>query len=121
MSKEERRQRRKEEANEELKQAASDIEWLRENGTPCNWCEAQDFGERHYREHIAFVDREHIAFVVDDTRTNSGANAFVEERHLRLERGDRIARLAALDKTTGGRKILREAFEIAHKKGRDDA
>jgi hypothetical protein len=109
VSKEERRRRRKEEANEELKQAASDIEWLRENGTPCNWCEAQDFGERHYREHIAFV--------VDDTRTNSGANAFVEERHLRLQRGDRIARLAALDKTTGGRKILREAFKMADTKG----
>jgi hypothetical protein len=109
VSKEERRRRRKEEANEELKQAVADIEWLRENGTPCNWCEAQDFGERHYREHIEFV--------VDDTRTNSGANAFVEERYLRLERGDRNARLAALDKTTGGRNILREAFEIVHKKG----
>jgi hypothetical protein len=113
VSKEERRRRRKEEADEELKQAASDIEWLRENGTPCNWCEAQDFGGRHYREHIAFV--------VDDTRTNSGANAFVEERHLRMNRGERIARLAALDKTTGGRKMLRAAFETAHKKGRDDA
>ncbi len=113
MSKEERRRRRKEEANEELKQAASDIEWLRENGTRCSWCEAQDFGERHYREHIAFA--------FDDTRTNEGANAFVEERYLRLERGDRNARLAALDKTTGGRSILREAFKIADKKGTDDA
>ncbi len=112
MSKEDRRRRREEGRDEELQQAVADIEWMREHGTYCEWRAAQDFGGRHYREHIAFS--------VDDTRTNSGANAFVDERHMRIERSDRVARLSALDKTEGGRSILREAFKIADMKGAAD-
>jgi len=105
MSKEDRRRRREEERDEELKQAVADIDWLREHDTYCEWREAQDFGERHYRDHIVFG--------VGDTRTNRGANAFVDERHQRIERSDRVARLSALDKTEAGRDILREAFKRA--------
>ncbi len=112
MSKEERRRRREEERDEGRKQAVADIGWLREHRTSCRWYEAQDFGDRHYREHIVFG--------FEDTRTNRGANAFVEERYLRLERGDRIARLSALDNTEDGRDILREAFKIANMKGAAD-
>jgi hypothetical protein len=109
VSKEERRRRREEERDEDLKQAVEDIDWLREHGTGCEWREAQDFRGRYYREHIEFG--------VDDTRTNSGANAYVGERHLRIGRSDRIGRLAQLDKTDDGRDILKDAFKIANMKG----
>jgi hypothetical protein len=110
VSKEERRRRQKEEADEELKQAVADIGWLRENGSQCRWRPEEEFKGRTMREHVEFV--------VDDTRTNEGANAFVEERYLRMNQGERIARLAALDKTTASRrKILREAFKMADTKG----
>jgi hypothetical protein len=109
VSKEERRRRREEERDEDLRQAVADIDWLRTNNTPCEWYEAQDFGDGRIREHIKFT--------VDDTRTNHGANAYVGERHLRIERSDRMARLAALDKTENGRDVLREAFTMADMKG----
>jgi hypothetical protein len=109
VSKEDRRRRREEERNEDLKQAVEDIEWLREHGAYCEWREAQDHGARHYREHIAFG--------FEDTRTNRGANAYVAERHERIERSDRVARLAELDKTVDGRELLKDAFKIANMKG----
>jgi hypothetical protein len=109
MSKEERRRRRQEERDEDLRQALSDISWLRTNGTACEWHEAQGLGDRQIREHILSL--------VDDSLANDGADAYVGERHLRIDRGDRIARLSALDKTEDGRQILREAFTIANMKG----
>jgi len=109
MSKEERQRRRREERDEDLAQAVADIDWLRANNTPCKWYETQDFGGHHIREHIKFT--------VDDTRTNDGANAYIGERHLRIGRSDRIARLAELDKTEDGRSILRDAFKVANVKG----
>ncbi len=109
MSKEDSRRRREEERGEDLKQAVDDIDWLREHGTYCSWREAQDHRGRHYREHVAFA--------FDDTRTNRGADAYVEERHERIARSDRIGRLAELDKTEDGRDVLKEAFDIANMKG----
>jgi hypothetical protein len=109
MGKEERRRRREEEREGEVKQAVADIEWLREHNTSCKFRPTRDVGERHFREHIEFG--------VTDTHTTYGADAFVEERHERIERGDRIARLAQLNKTEGGREILKDAFKIANMKG----
>lgn len=110
--KEDRRRRREEERGEELKGAVADIEWLREHGVTCEWRAARDFSGRHYREHVLVA--------VDDTWTNSGANASVDERHLRMDRGDRMVRLAELDKLEAGRDVLKEAFDIANMKGAAD-
>ena len=109
VSKEARRRRREEERDEDLKQAVADIEWLREHGAYCKWREARDVGAYYYREHIAFS--------FEDTRTNRGANAYVAERHESIERSDRVARLAELDKTVDGRALLKDAFKIANMKG----
>ncbi len=109
MSREDSRRRREEERGEDLKQAVDDIDWLREHGTYCEWREAQDHRGRYYREHVEFA--------FGDTRTNSGADAYVEERHERIARSDRIGRLAELDKTKDGRDVLKEAFDIANMKG----
>jgi|SRR5215211_884688 len=109
LSKEERKRRREEERGEEMKQAVEDIEWLRERGVSCSWYEAREVNNRTIREHSSFA--------FEDTRTNRGANAYVDERHLRIERGDRMARLSELESTEGGRDVLREAFKIADMKG----
>ncbi len=91
---------------EQVAQAVADIEWLRAHDTPCGWQEATEAGDRLYREHVVF------GFA--GTHTNLGADAYVAERHLRMDRADRIDRLAELDKTHDGREILREAFRIAN-------
>jgi hypothetical protein len=113
VSKEERRRRRGEERQEDVARSVADIDWLRSHESDCEWREAQDLGEHRVREHIVFG--------FEDTRTNRGANAYVEERHLRIGRADRIARLAELDKTEDGRSILRDAFKVANLKGAADA
>jgi len=95
--------------SEQVKQAVADIDWLREHGQQCEWYEAQDFGDRHLREHIQFG--------FEDTYTNRGANASVDARHLRIDRSDRINRLVELDKIEEGREVLRAAFRIANMKG----
>ncbi len=109
MSKEDSRRRREEERGEGLKQAVADIDWLREYGTYCEWREAQDHRGHYYRARVEFA--------YGDTRTNSGADAYVEERHERIALSDRIGRLSELDKTEDGRDVLKEAFDIANMKG----
>jgi hypothetical protein len=96
VSKQERRRRRQEQYDEELRQAIADGELLQEKG----WC-------------IAVVDGD-LRFVVGGDIEEPRPEA----RHERFEATGAFNRLHELGGTDDGRDIARRAIDFVHSKGR---
>jgi hypothetical protein len=97
VSKEDRKRRREEGRDEDLRQAIADIEALQRNG---NWS--------------VDVLPNGLGFVTSGTDIEPPRP---ETRHERMKTTDAFKRLDELGKTDGGREIVRKAIEVIEMKG----